>query len=542
MRHVALFALLLPSTAFADQILATSHITTVTVYPMGAQITREVSFTAPAGAHELLITDLPAETQAELLRMSSDTASLGAFALRSDRLPPRDLADSPERTAAKAAVDAAESNLHAAQATIDAINARVEAADAQAGFLRGVKGTGDAITAEGLKTIAAMIGTEVLAARQTALAAATDLPAAQKTLDDAQEALTKAQDALAALSQADTDYVALSVAVDLPAAGEARLTVTNFTSEANWQPVYDAKFTRKPEPSLTLDRGILVSQYSGEDWVGVDLTLSTAQPSAQAEPSQLWPNLRRIEDEQPEAKADDSMGNGIAEMVMEPAVVTESSMIGAIIGALAGLQGDVVVYHYPTPVDIATDVENLRLALDEMKYTPEITAIAVPRQDQTAFFNARFSNDSAEILLPGTAYLYREGELVGSTALGTLAPGAKTDIGFGAIEGLRLTRDMPQRAEGDRGIFTSSTQIEEKAVLKVENLTTESWPVRLLDQVPYSEQEDLTITYTANPKPSETDVDGQRGILAWEFELPAGETKEVELNHVLSWPAGKVLQ
>ena len=158
-----------------------------------------------------------------------------------------------------------------------------------------MKGTGDAITAEGLKTIAAMSGTEVLAARQTALAAATDLPAAQKTLDDAQEALTKAQDALAALSQADTDYVALSVAVDLPAAGEAHLTVTNFTDQATWQPVYDAKLTRKPEPSLTLDRGILVSQYSGEDWVGVDLTLSTAQPSEQAKPSQLWPDLRRVE-------------------------------------------------------------------------------------------------------------------------------------------------------------------------------------------------------------------------------------------------------
>lgn len=65
MRRVALFALMLPGTAFADQILATSHITAVTIYPIGAQITREVSFTAPAGPHELLITDLPAETQPE---------------------------------------------------------------------------------------------------------------------------------------------------------------------------------------------------------------------------------------------------------------------------------------------------------------------------------------------------------------------------------------------------------------------------------------------------------------------------------------------
>ena len=37
--------------------------------------------------------------------------------------------------------------------------------------------------------------------------------------------------------------------------------------------------TRK-DPSLTIGRGVLVSQYSGEDCAGVNLILSTAQPSA----------------------------------------------------------------------------------------------------------------------------------------------------------------------------------------------------------------------------------------------------------------------
>src|SRR3989338_7067022 len=107
---------------------------------------------------------------------------------------------------------------------------------------------------------------------------------------------------------------------------------------------------------------------------------------------------------------------------------------------------------------------------------------------------------------------------------------------------LPLTGGMPLRAEGDRGILTSSSQIEESAVLKIENLTDESWPLRVIDQVPYSEQEDLEITFTADPAPTETDVDGQRGILAWEFDLPAGETEEITLDHLLSWPEGKVLQ
>lgn len=538
MRAFALFALLLPCPALADQILAASHVTAVTIYPQGAQVTREVTFTAPAGQHELLITDLPSATQPELIRLGSDTAQLGAFSLRTDRLPPRDPLTSPALAEAKTRIETAEAGVRIAQATVDDINARVEAAEAQADFLRRVKAEGGAVTVADLQAMADMIGTGVLAARETALAAQTDLPAANKALTSALEALANAQAAYDALSQGDQDYAALSVALTTATTGETRLTVTHYIADASWQPVYDLSLTRKETPGLTIGRGVLVTQYSGEDWAGIDLTLSTAQPSAQAAPSQLWPDLRRIADEEEEAARQQYSSDAMA----EAEVMAEPVVAAAPMTAGAEVQGDVVVYHYPAAVDVADGVENLRLALDEVSVTPKVQARAVPRYDSTAFVLASFTNDTDEILLSGQAFLMREGTLVGSTYLPSIAPGADTEVAFGAIEGLRLTRAMPLRAEGDRGILTSSSQIEESAVLKIENLTDESWPLRVIDQVPYSEQEDLEITFTADPAPTETDVDGQRGILAWEFDLPAGETKEITLNHLLSWPEGKVLQ
>ena len=39
-----------------------------------------------------------------------------------------------------------------------------------------------------------------------------------------------------------------------------------------------------------------------------------------------------------------------------------------------------------------------------------------------------------------------------------------------------------------------------------------------------------------------SEVDGQRGVLGWEFELPAGEKKAVQLDSVMRWPEGKELQ
>ena len=537
MRNLSLLALLalLPLPALADTIQATSHITAFTIYPQGAQVTREVTFAAPPGPHDLLITDLPADIEPGLIRLASPDATLGAFALRTDRLPPRAEPSSPAIEAAKANMKTTEAALVEAQRAIDAINAQVEAQQAQIGFLTGLKLESAGATAESLTAIADMIQTKVLAARQAAQTAQIGLPAARDGVTKAQEALTQAQAALEALSRPDAEYTALSVAVTTTS-DTGHLTVTHYTADASWAPVYDMALDRKA-PKLTVDRGVLVSQSTGEDWTGVDLTLSTAQPSSQSTPSLLYPDLKSLTDPQPMASAD-AVSDGMAEPVMAAAPVVEARSVAA----STAYQGDTVVYHYPSAVDVATGVENLRLALDTLTFTPEVQARAVPRYDRTAFLVAKLTNTEKEILLPGTAYLTRDGALVGSTDLPSLAPGADTTLGFGAIEGLKLTRDMPQKATGDRGIFTTSTQIEEKAVLKVENLTDESWPIHLLDQVPYSEQEDLQITFTADPAPSAQDVQGQRGILAWDFDIAPKETKEIKLDSVMSWPQGKVLQ
>ncbi len=542
MRVLLIACVLMPCAwpALAETIETASHITHVTIYPEGAEVTRVVEFDAPVGSHDLLITDLPAATESSLLRIAPQGGlQTGAYALRHDRLPPREDILTAAQIAAKAALATATASLRDATAAADTIRARIEAAEAQVAFLRGMGGPlPDAANPDTLQALSRMIGAEVLAARQSAITAQVDLWPATEAVTDAENAVTAAQAAYDALSSADTDYAALSVAITAPIAGKAVLRVTHFIADASWRPVYDLKLTRAGTPSLAIARGVLVSQSSGEDWAGVDLTLSTAQPSEQAEPSRLWPELRRIAEPQDEmakrvgAMAGADMEGGIAEPVMEPEVVEAATM----------LEGDVVVYHYPRAVDVAGGVEELRLALDEITLAPEIQARAVPRMDATAYLMAHFTNTSGEILLPGNAYLMRDGVLVGGTWLEKIAPGDEADLAFGPIETLRLTRDMPTRAEGDRGILTKSTQIEETAVLKVENLGTESWPVRLMDLVPYSEQEDLEVTFTADPAPVEADVDGQRGILAWEFTLAAGEAREVRLDTVIRWPEGMELQ
>ena len=539
-----LIAALLASTALpacADTIAATSRITAVTVYPDGAKLTREVSFTAPAaGSHELLVTDMPYGSDPGLIRLApSEGLQLGAFNLRADRLPPREDPLTKDQQAAKTAIEAAEVTADQAQLALEAVTAGVEAAEAQVRFLSSFSGAlPDGATPDTIRSMAAMIGTETLAARQAALAAKAELPPARKAVTEAQEALAKAQAAYDALPSADMDYTALSVAVTAAAAGKQTVTVTQYVGNASWQPVYDLNLTREGGDKLVLDRSVLVTQYTGEDWDGVALTLSSSRPAEQAAPSQLWPELRSIG---PEVDEEDLMRKslGVADMAMLPAPVAEAAPV---VAAGMAYEGDTVVYHYPEAVTVATGAENLRLALDSLEFAPVVEAVAVPRLDSTAFVVARFTNASEEPLLPGQAILFREGVLVGSTWLDVIAPGVETDLGFGALETLRVKREMPKRAGGETGVFTSSNQQSESAVITVENTGAESWPVRILDQVPYSEQDDLEIEVSASPDPTETDVDGQRGILAWEFDLPAGGKQTITLEQTLTWPDGMVLR
>ena len=536
---LALPALLLASTALADTIAATSHITAVTIYPQGAEVTREVAFTAPAGAHDLLITDLPSATEPSLLRLASTDTDLGAFALRTDRLPPSDLPETDATKAAKAAVKAAEAELAKTQSALAAINAKIEAQNARIAFLGNLKTDTAGQTAESLTAIADMVAAKVLEAREAAIAAQGDLPAATEAVTKAQDALTQAEAARDALSQGAEDRAALTVAVTSKG-GEGHVTVKHFISEASWRPVYDIRLDRKGAKA-ELDRGVLVSQSGGEDWAGVDLTLSTAQPGQQAEASTLYPELRQVYDpSHPMIKGSARMGvvEPLSMGDVAPAPVAEARSITAGVQ----FQGDTVTYHYPGAVSIANGVEDLRLALDSQSLQAETVALAVPRYDKTAFLQAELTNSGKEILLPGTAFLYRDGMLTGQTDLAVLAPGDKTKLGFGAIPGLVLTRDMPERMTGDKGVFTTSTEMQEKAVLKVKNLTEESWKVRLMDQVPYSEQDELKVAYQADPAATEENVAGQRGVLAWDFDLAAGAEQQVKLDTTLSWPEGKELQ
>jgi uncharacterized protein (TIGR02231 family) len=544
-----LAAAFIPASAFADTIEAPSRVVSVTVYPWGASVVRRVEFTAPAGVHELVVPDLPPGTPADALRVAGpEGMTLGAVTLATGRLPAYDPPLSDEVRALEGEVERLEAALRARNAAIAAIRLKSEAANEQLAFLRslgqGLATEGAALQGAQIRELARLIGEEALIAREAAHAAEQEAEAAEREAEDLLEDFAAAQQALEAARAETYGRTLVSLSFEAAAEGPAAFDITTFTQQASWAPVYDLRLTKGDTPALEIERGVLVSQYSGEDWTGIDLVLSTARPSERSNPSELSPWLRYIINEEELARA---YGGGAQyeEALAAPAMIAEEAP-GDARARLAPeaaivMQGATVTYTYGAKVDIRDGVENLRLRLDSLNLSPEIEAVAVPLADPTAYLVASFVNE-AELILPGQATLFLDGAMVGQATLPLIASGDEAEFGFGAIDGIRLTRTVPNRSEGERGLLASSNELEEVAILEIENLTGEEWKMRVLDRVPYSEQDDLEIDYTATPPATEADVEGQRGILAWEFVLAPGTAEEIRLEHSMSWPEGYVME
>ena len=259
-------------------------------------------------------------------------------------------------------------------------------------------------------------------------------------------------------------------------------------------------------------------------------------------PTDIWPEQRWIVEEA-EERYDAPLASVEAPMMEEPVIVADMASAGKRIVAAANFDGLSVTYTYPEPVAIASGADNVRLALDTLSTQATLVAEAVPLWDNTAFLMAAFTNDMGELILPSSeANFYLDGTYQGQRAIDTIAAGAEAELAFGPIEGLRLNRTVLDRQQGDSGVITRSNDLTEKVRIEIENLTGETWPVRVLDRVPYSEQEDLEISWTAQPRTTEQNVDDKRGVLAWSFELPGGETREIRLNSDLEWPDGMILR
>jgi uncharacterized protein (TIGR02231 family) len=298
---------------------------------------------------------------------------------------------------------------------------------------------------------------------------------------------------------------------------------------------------------VELVRRAEVMQASGESWDNVALTLSTARPLGATSAPDLWeqeiqvyePLLDKMKKESDglagnslqlnaPAPAMDSEGKMVAEAPRKDVVQKQAVIEMAGFQALYGIQGRV-------SVDNSGTSKKVRIATDN--YDATLNAMAVPRLDANAYLTAAFVIKGEAPMLPGTVNLYRDGVFMGQGALPLLSPDEEAKLGFGADDLIKVKRSEVKRKKGEEGLISTSNVEERAWDIVVKNLHDAPIPVTVLDQLPFSANENVVITPMAQmTPPTEKDLNKRRGVMAWRFDLAPKAENTIKFGYKVAWP------
>ncbi|MBF9045774.1 mucoidy inhibitor MuiA family protein [Rhodobacterales bacterium LSUCC0031] len=515
--------------ALADDILLNADITAATIYLSGAEVSRTAQVALAPGTHQVVIA-MPDAAQAERILLSAPAGMTIGQPRKISSYPVAEGAlDDAEQAAARAARDVAEAALIAAQDALALVDGDIQALEMQLRFLGALagEGIGDA-DPDRLSQFMTTLGAQAAQLERSLHQARIARREPAKMVADRMAALAAAQDALdrRAPFGRSVDAIAFPLSAQTAVTGQIRLDY--FTHAASWSPSYELRLD-SATGALDIAPFISVAVQGAGQWRDVAMRFATTQPDRPRTPSALWPNPARI------AEPVEVQPFALSRLGAAPMMEAATDAI-----ATPEMTGLSVTHVYARPVTLdATGQAILPLDPVQMQTTTEIRA--VPRLDQIAYLVATLRHTSGAPILPGQARYFRDGALIGEDWLPLIPVGAEAELGFGPLDHLRLIWIDRSLAEGDRGLFTSSTTQDRAIAFGVENTSDTAETVRVIYATPFSEQEDLALDLTLAPAPDARDRDDRRGVHAWNLTVQPGQTALVEMGVSLAWPEGQML-
>ncbi|MCL2523367.1 MAG: DUF4139 domain-containing protein [Betaproteobacteria bacterium] len=513
----------LPASAHADT--GASHVARVTVYPGSATVERVLRL-AP-GARQASFACLPAGLDAASLQVNSDASvRVGEIALRQQT---RELLGN-------ACISPLEERIRVLENQIAALQAESAGMDYALIYLKSFENAGSGADAK--PSSAAQIGATVAALRQNAQASLTR----QHQLKRQQEALERDLKPLLAerdrVGSGEARVSVVQVSLAAPQGGELRLTYQ--VRGPGWQPTYRATLDSATK-KLRLERQALVAQNTGEDWEGVQLTLSTGQPGAATQGPLPWPWRVGIAPPVVAARAQyDAMPMPVA--APEAAAPAMDNRLAKQPPADDMPRFDVSIsesgfateFAVPQRISVPANGQRITLALGEQALEARLVARTSPLQDASAYLVAEVAPPPG-VWPAGPVNLYRDGAYVGS---GRFDPAqlARNGLSFGRDELLNVRVERPERTDGTGGFIGNRNERRVSRAFTVENRHREAITLQVLDAAPLSEHQDVRVESRFQPEPKDKSWREQPGTVLWEQGLEAGATQRFSAEHLITWP------
>ncbi|MGH6926675.1 MAG: DUF4139 domain-containing protein, partial [Dongiaceae bacterium] len=287
----------------------------------------------------------------------------------------------------------------------------------------------------------------------------------------------KLQQELAQIHTGRTATVVARINLEAASAGNATLRLSYQLPEATWQPLYDARLDSEAG-SVSLAQLGQVQQRTGEDWTGVELTLSTAQPSVGAvlpEMATWFVQVAALGGEGAGLNYESKLQ--AAPTLAEPEVQNMADMdeSRADIGRLARMNAQLVSsefaaeYRIPGSASVPSDAAPHKFSIATHDLSAKLAVRAVPKQAPFAHLYATVTYHGAEPLLPGQVSVFRDGAFVGTDVMDMLRPQEEEQLGFGVDDKVRVEYRLEDGEQSTGGLFTENNRVERRYRVEVAN-------------------------------------------------------------------------
>ncbi|PLZ35225.1 hypothetical protein CBP27_14240, partial [Fischerella thermalis WC542] len=340
------------------------------------------------------------------------------------------------------------------------------------------------------------------------------------------------------------ESLSLSVGIEPAGAGEFELEVSYLVSRASWTPLYDLRVS---STSNVVNLGYLaeVTQSTGEDWLGVALTLSTAKPGLGTLPPKLEPWYIDIPIPRQYGYVMTAAPIGARHQLGAAKVRTvmpspppgsgevQEDIAAETVVAEVSREGSVVTFKLSNSGNIPSDGTPHKTTIFHDDFPCTFNYIAMPRLVSFAYLQAKVKNSSeGATLLPGKANIYRDNIFVGITQLENIAPGQEFNVNLGIDEGLKIERELVER-QVDKKLIGNNRRITYAYRLLITNLLNQPANLKLTEQLPVSRNEQIKVRLTRSNPSIQL---GEMGMLEWDLMIPAQGKQEIYYQFMVEHP------
>ena len=427
-----------------------------------------------------------------------------------------------------------DANVQTQQNNLDAINAELEAARLAKAYLQNLTKVTQMSTDGSLADNAREVETQAASINKRILNIQQRQARAQDTLNQLMAgSTTQAQDSVT--------QVSVRVASRSPSSVKLHYQVRG----ASWEPTYQARLNTESK-QLNIIASAVIAQQTGENWLKVPLVLSSVNPT-QTTTSQL-PRVERLSlyEEQPNSKlsrytqpmmesapvvvvgSDSYGGAGAAEMPPLPSFSVSSQN-----------KNGITEYRLPQRISIPSDGRRVRTVIDEQSGSSKLWIRSTPSVEAAGYWYA-----SAPFLTPawvdGSLQLYRDDNYVGQSRY-SYQNLKEQGIGFGIDPSMLVKQLTDEDKQGDKGVFNRQQTRTTIQAYQFTNQHNRSVHLQVLGSEPVSSDDSIKVTATHTPAVSQKDWNDNKGMVAWEFDLPSKQSQVMQSTYQISYPADKQL-